>query len=685
MKISMEWLQDYVSITESVETLKEDLTMIGLLVEGVQPAAGGPVLDIEVTSNRPDCLSHIGIAREVAARYDRPLQFPAVEKELEADSETIPFGIEIRDPDLCPRYVGLVLDGVAVGESPEWMRRRLEAAGMRSLNNIVDITNYVLLETGHPLHAFDFDRLRGGRIVVGRAGEGARMETLDGVERSLDGQMLVINDGEGPVAIAGVMGGIHSEISPSTRRVLLEAAWFKPQSVRRTSRRLGLSTEASYRFERGADWDNTVFSIARACRLMREIAGGRVAGSLKDVYPVKMEPPRIRLDPEEIRRLLGVALDARFVEATLGRLGFRTEKREGGGWDVVCPSWRADMERPADLVEELARFHGYHNIPAELPPSRTPGAHSPVYLLENTVRAALAGQGYCEGVNLSFASPADHGEFPPPWAAERVAVANPLTEETEFLRTSLAAGLVRAAKRNFNVGRKRVCLFEIGKVYAQGPDGTPGERNILGILGTGEVLERSWLTQEGEIGFFHLKGLVDALLGRLRVPSWEVEPLTSCAWLDPADGASLKVEGEMVGVMGSLAPELEERYKLRQPVYIAEIDLERLGRRAFAPIVYRSVPKMPSAERDLSIVVGKDVAWGTIERGILSLGIRELVEIRLMDVYEGEKIPAGRASLSLRLTFLDRERTLTIDRVQGFMNTVLSFLNTNYGAGIRSL
>lgn len=329
MKISMEWLQDYVSITESVETLKEDLTMIGLLVEGVQPAAGGPVLDIEVTSNRPDCLSHIGIAREVAARYDRPLQFPAVEKELEADSETIPFGIEIRDPDLCPRYVGLVLDGVAVGESPEWMRRRLEAAGMRSLNNIVDITNYVLLETGHPLHAFDFDRLRGGRIVVGRAGEGARMETLDGVERSLDGQMLVINDGEGPVAIAGVMGGIHSEISPSTRRVLLEAAWFKPQSVRRTSRRLGLSTEASYRFERGADWDNTVFSIARACRLMREIAGGRVAGSLKDVYPVKMEPPRIRLDPEEIRRLLGVALDARFVEATLGRLGFRTEKREG--------------------------------------------------------------------------------------------------------------------------------------------------------------------------------------------------------------------------------------------------------------------------------------------------------------------------------------------------------------------
>jgi phenylalanyl-tRNA synthetase beta chain len=685
MKISMEWLREYVSLTESAETLKEDLTMIGLLVEGVETSGGGGVLDIEVTSNRPDCLSHIGVAREVAALYGRRLEMPAVETGFGAVSGEVPFGIEIRDPELCPRYVGLLLDGVAVGESPAWMQRRLEEAGMRPLNNIVDITNYVLLETGHPLHAFDFDRLRGGKIVVGRAREGERLETLDGVERSLDGQMLLINDGERPVAIAGVMGGLDSEISPSTTRVLLEAAWFKPESVRRTSRRLGLTTEASYRFERGADWDNTVFSIARACRLIREIAGGRVAGSLKDVYPVKMEPPRIRLESAHIRQLLGVELDDGFVETTLQRLGFRVGKGVGGCWDVGCPPWRADMQREADLIEELARFHGYQNIPAEFPPSRTAGAHSPVYALENSVRGALAGQGYSEAVNLSFASPADHGEFPPPGGGERVSVANPLTEETEFLRSTLAAGLVRSAKRNFHAGRRRVCLFEIGKVYAPGPDGTPGERNTLGILGTGAFLERNWTSPEAEYGFFHLKGLLDALFTRLRIPSWETEPLRSCGWLGSADGSTVKVAGDAVGVMGSLAPELEERHKLRQPVYLAELDLERLGRRAFAPIVYESLPKFPSAERDLSIVVGKDVAWGTIERGILSLGIRELAGIRLMDVYEGEKIPAGRASLSLRFTFLDRERTLTIDRVQDFMNTVLSFLNTNYGAGIRSL
>ena len=295
MKISLEWLREYVEIKESPDKLKEDLSMVGLLVEFVEEVQGTPVFDIEVTSNRPDCLSHIGIAREVAAIYHRTLSLPPMQENLSVSSETIPYEIEVKDEDLCPRYVAVVLEDILVGTSPAWMQKRLLAAGMRPLNSIVDITNYVLLEMGHPLHAFDYDVLRQGKIVVGRAHPGQRMKTLDGLDRELDSDMLLINDGEGPVGIAGIMGGLNSEISSSTTRVLLESAYFEPASIRRTSKKLGLSTEASYRFERGADWDNTVPAIARTCHLIEQLAGGRIGGSLRDIYPQKKDPVRILL------------------------------------------------------------------------------------------------------------------------------------------------------------------------------------------------------------------------------------------------------------------------------------------------------------------------------------------------------------------------------------------------------
>ena len=311
MKISIEWLREYLELPETPQKLKDDLSMIGLLVEGVEDAYGTTVLEVEVTSNRPDCLSHIGVARELAALYRRPLRLPGAGRPPGLASDRIPCAVEVRDPELCPRYTALVLDGVRVGESPDWMQRRLLAAGMRPLNTVVDITNYVLLETGHPLHAFDYDVLRGGRIVVARAHSGQRMRTLDGVERELDESMLLVNDGEGPVAIAGVMGGMESEISSSTGRVLLESAYFQPASVRRTSKKLGLSTEASYRFERGADWDNTVPSIGRACRLIEELAGGRLASSLQDVYPVRKEPVSITLRQSSAAAMIGVRAEVR--------------------------------------------------------------------------------------------------------------------------------------------------------------------------------------------------------------------------------------------------------------------------------------------------------------------------------------------------------------------------------------
>jgi phenylalanyl-tRNA synthetase beta chain len=684
MKISVEWLKEYIEIRESPEKLKEDLTMIGLLVESIAEADGTAVLDIEVTSNRPDCLSHIGIAREVAALYQRPLRSPMVQEKRAVSPETVPYKIEIRDPDLCPRYVALALDGIRVGASPLWMQRRLEAAGMRPLNNIVDITNYVLLEMGHPLHAFDFDVLRQGKIVVARARQGEKMRTLDGVDRDLDGEMLLINDGEGPVAIAGVMGGLNSEISPSTTRILLESAYFQPASIRRTSRKLGLSTEASYRFERGADWENTVPAIARACYLIEQLAGGHIAGSMQDVYPTKKNPVRISLKRENATALLGVDLSSEFIESTLRRLEFKVEECGNGAWEVTCPACRADMELEADLIEELARFYGYQNIPATLPPSRTIGTISPTYELENSVRQLMSGHGYCEAVNLSFASESDHNEFHP-MQGERIAVRNPLTEDTQFMRTTLVPGLVRSAKRNFNYGRHLVRLFEIGKVYYRRPDGVPQERNALGILGTGGFADRNWMLTEADYGFFHLKGALTALLRNARIRDFHIEPADSIAWLNTMDAAVLKIGGESIGVLGSLSPLIEDKYKLKQPVYLAEIDLERMARHAFPAISYDPLPKYPSVERDLSIVVSRDLAYHAISRGITELALPELTDILLIDVYEGEKIPANKVSLTLRLTFQDREKTLTIDRVQDFVNTVLSFLKRSFSAELRSI
>jgi phenylalanyl-tRNA synthetase beta chain len=683
MKISIEWLKDYVEINESPEKLKEDLSMIGLLVESMTEVQGTVVLEIEVTSNRPDCLSYIGIAREVAALYHRPLRLPSMQEKLSIPSDRIPCQIEIWDEDLCPRYVGLVLDGIKVGVSPDWMRRRLEAAGMRPLNNVVDITNYVLLEMGHPLHAFDYDVLRQGKIVVARARQGVRFQTLDSAERELDGEMLTINDGEGPVAIAGVMGGMNSEISLSTARVLLESAYFNPSSIRRTSKKLGLSTEASYRFERGSDWENTVPAIARACSLIEQFAGGKIAGSLKDVYPRKKDPVRIILQQRNVKALLGVNLPGEFIESTLRGLNFSLTPGANQSWEVICPTYRADMELEADLIEELARFYGYGNIPATLPPSKTIGIHSPIYRLENSIREMMSGQGYYEAVNLSFAGESDHLEFPP-LQGERAAVRNPLTEDTQFMRTSLAPGLVRSAKRNFNYGQRMVRLFELGKVYYIGPDGIPVERNVLGILGTGGFANQNWKNTVASYDFFHLKGSLSSLLQGLRIPSFEIEP-AAIGWLNATESAILKIGEETAGAFGSLSVSLEEKYKLKQPVYIAEIDFECIARHAFSLPSYDPLPKYPSADRDISIVVARDLAFQTIHKGISRLGIPELLQIQLIDAYEGEKIPEGKVSLTLRLTFQDCERTLTVDRVQDFIDTVLSFLSKNYGAGLRSI
>ena len=682
MKISIEWLREYLDLPESAEQLALILTMAGHVVESITEIAGDPVLEVEITSNRPDCLSYLGIAREIAALYGTKLRTPRTAKMLRARQERAEYHIEIRDRDLCPRYVGLVLDGIRIGPSPDWMQRRLAASGMRPVNSIVDITNYVLLEYGHPLHAFDFDKLHEGRIIVGRARQGQKMETLDGIERELDSEMLLINDGAGPVAIAGVMGGRDSEISDTTTRVLLECAYFQPASVRRTSKKLGLSTEASYRFERGADWDGPPAAIARTCYWIRRLAGGQIAGSLQDVYPEPIAPVRIGLRRDRAEALLGVSLTPEFIGSTLKSLHFKPVRQGKGQWLVQCPTFRADMELEADLIEEVARFYGYQRIPATIPASRSAGQSSAVHSPEQATRHIMRGLGFSEIMSLSFAGEQDQRRFPPP-EGQSLEIRNPLTEETRFLRAALVPGLVRAVKCNFNHNQYQVQLFEIAKIFRRGADGAVCERNTLAMVGTGAGAGRSWLDPGAEYDFYRLKGAVLALLAGLRCAPAEVVPAPPPAWLNEASSAALMIDGKCLGVLGALHPALAEEYKLKQTVHIAEIDFQGLCPYLFSPIRFQPLARFPSVERDLSITVSREVSYGALRRAILDLGIGELAALELTDVYEGDQIPAGRVGMTLRFTFLDREGTLVIDRVQRFSDNVVRLLRESFGAELR--
>lgn len=681
MRISIEWLREYLDLPENPERIRDDLTMLGLLVESVGECAGSQVLEIEVTANRPDWLCHYGVARELAALYGRKLRPVRILRRLSSEHERLPFSIEIRDPDLCPRYVGLVLDGIRVRPSPDWMQRRLEAAGMRPVNNVVDITNYVLLELGHPLHAFDFRRLREGKIVVARARAGQHFTTLDGIGRELDGDMLLINDGAGPVALAGVMGGLESEITEKTDAVLLECAYFDPVAVRRTSKKLGLSTEASYRFERGADWDGPVRAIARTAYFIRKLAGGRVAGSLQDVLQRRLEPVRIDLRRARAEALLGVSLQDRFIVSTLKKLHFRPKRTGTGGWQVTCPSYRVDVTLEEDLIEEIARFYGYNRIPASLPRGTAAGIPSPVFREECAARRILLGLGYSEAVNLSFAEKNDFRMFGA-GAGAPVQIRNPLTSETEYLRASLIPGLVRAARRNFSYDRFDVRLFELGKVFCAGPDG-PSERRALAVLGTGAPAGRNWRRPAQDYDYYHLKGVLGALLQAMKSAPWEILPDRAIPWLNPADASVLRLEGATVGTLGSLHPALAEELKLKQAVFVAELDFAELVRHLREAVPFRPPARFPSAERDISLVVAREVPYADIRAAIEHMALPELAGIELMDVYQGEQIAAGKVSLLLRLTFQDPEATLTVDRLQRLGDNIRSLLRVRFGADFR--
>lgn len=643
------------------------------------------VLDVELTPNRADCLSVVGVAREVAALTGAPLRVPAPAVPEAGDPVEGQTSIEIHAPDLCHRYAARIARGVRLGPSPLWLTQRLRAAGVRAISNVVDVTNYVLLELGHPLHAFDLRRLAGERIVVQRAREGERFVTLDGQERVLDPDTLMICDAERPVGLAGIMGGLNSEVQEDTTDLLLESAYFQPENIRSSSRRLGLRTEASYRFERGTDVEGLLRALDRAAELIVELGGGTVARGVWDAYPTPHAPARVTLRLAKVASVLGVAIPAARVEAHLTGLGMTVLARDGDRFEVAIPTHRIDLEREIDLIEEVARLEGYDAIPVTLP--RVPMACEPVperLMLADRARDALVAAGLREAVTLSFIDPAEDDRLAlPPDSALRpkVALQNPLSRETAVLRTSLLPGLLQAAGLNARRQARDVRLFEVGRTFHPVAE-QPLPREVLRVAGVlaGRRRPLGWSDGAEAVDFYDLKGAVEDLLDRLQVRGARWETAGDLPWLHPGRAARVTAGETMLGWVGQVHPERLDAYEIPSDTYAFELDLDAAGRVGREPGHFGGLDRFPGTERDVALLVDREVTAQQVAEAIASLESPLIRSATLFDAFEGGRLPEGKVSLAFRVTYRSEERTLTEEDVIRVEQELLRRLEERVGA-----
>jgi phenylalanyl-tRNA synthetase beta chain len=691
MKVVYNWLKEFVDATAPPADLRGRLSLAGIAVDSVEESAAGPVLDAEITANRPDCLGHYGIAREVAAIYRlpvKPLQPKLKESTEKASSAT---RVEIEAPDLCGRYTARVLRGVKVQPSPDWLRQRLEAIGQNSINNLVDVTNYVMFELGQPLHAFDLDKLAERRIVVRRARTGERIRTLDGVERTLTKEMCVIADASRAVAIAGVMGGADSEIGFSSRNILIESAWFDPISVRRTSKALGLRTEASYRFERGADPEMAEMASRRAAELIQQVAGGEILSGVVDVYPGREASRAIELSRKELLRVMGADVPDRDIEGILGALGFHPVRKDAqrgsegsllAMWECRQPSWRRDVARAIDLIEEVARHCGYDKFPPRLPPAKQPAHRLPHAAALDRVRERVISLGYQEIVAIPLVDARRDEIFRAEGVAPAV-IGNPLAEDASVMRSTGVVGMIGALEWNLNHGQRNLRLFEIGKTYEL-RDGEPVETPVLTLGATGLAREKTIHESAREFSFADLEGDLDRVGELAGGFAWQPG---GPKWLAGARAAQVLTGNAVLGMAGQLARRIADQLKLRQEIFLAELRLDSLlegvetarATRKFAPI-----PRFPAVERDFSLVLSDGVAFAQVAEAIRALGIPELQTVGALDLFRGGQVPAGKFSLMIRVTFQSADATLTDAQIADFSSRIVAALEKRLGATLRA-
>jgi len=680
MKISYEWLKEFVDLNISPEELTSLFNQVGLMVETTEKIEGDAVYEIETYANRPDTLVHLGVAREIATLLDLSLKsktWPLVELE-QPTSDLI--DIQIMDSKLCPRYCGLVVKGVKVCPSPEWLRKRVEAIGLRPINNVVDISNYVCFSLGQPIHTFDLNKIGGAKIIIRKARKGETIRTLEGMLVDLSPEMMVIADESRPVAIAGVIGGEESGITEKTRDVFIESANFNPISVRLTAKKLGLTTDASYRFERGADVNCAPVAATMAASLLCSF-GAMASRGLLDVYPAPGKLKTVTLRLKRIAELLGVEIPSDFVIKTLTGLGLKLKEEGKNVWSVEVPSFRVDLEREADLIEEVARFYDYDRIPSEVTPAKSfelPADRKRERLWR--LKEILFHQGFDEVINFSFADP----EKEKIWQTglNPIKLKNPISSRSSMLRTSLLPGLVENAVWNFNREAEGVHIFEVGNIYFWEDKEVHKEKLRLGILSTGIREGQTWKEPKKETDFFVLKGAVESLVSLLGLNSLDFKS-EGHPFFEDGQSLQMFLKNEPLGYLGVIKKAIARNYELESPAYGAELDLSELLERQLKPFTFVQIPKFPGTSRDLSFLLDESVPYQEIHRQLQKLNVPYLERFEVYDRFQGESIPPGRVSFAVRFFFRHQARTLQTEEVDRAMLDILSQLKTSLKIQLR--
>jgi len=701
MKVVYNWLKDFVDVTAAPQEVASRLALSGTNIAGVENGPHGAVIDAEVSSNRPDCLGHYGISREVSAIYKLPLKHVSPKPAESAAKASDAVKVEIQSPELCGRFTARVIRNVKIQPSPKWLKDRLEASGVASISNVVDISNYVMLELGHPLHTFDYDKVREHKIVVRRANANEKMRTLDGIERQFDSNICMIADGDGsrPIGIGGIMGGAETEISFSTKNVLIECAWFEPVAIRRTARFLKLHSEASTRFGRGADPEMAELASRRAVELILQLAGGELLSGVVDIYPGKRAPKKIRVTRAEILRVMGADVPDKQIEASLGALGFapvRIDHNRGAegsllaAWECTQPSWRAEVEREIDLIEEIARIYGLDKFPPRLPAARQGAARLPYYEAETRLRERLVGFGYREILTIPHVAEERDALFRPEGVSP-ARLSNPLSEEANVLRSTGIVTMAAALEWNLNHGQRNARLFEIGRHYRLNGNESV-ETRVLTIGATGEAREKGLYDTARDFSFADLKGDLDSIGELCDGFRWEDG---GAEWLHAARRGSVQLningsgeaKNDSLGVAGQLARRVAEKLKLRQDVFLAELELDPVYAAMHAAKEarrYEPLPRFPGVERDFSLLLADGTKFSDVTKTIQSLGIKEISAIEATDLFRGKNVPAGKYSLLVRVTFQSREATLTEAQIGDFSGRIISALENNLGAQLRA-
>jgi len=716
MRISPQWLREFVDLKVPDRQLADDLTLAGIAVESIKTdLAPHPLLfEMEIGTNRPDAMCHYGVARECSAIYDVALK-PMKPQLPKAKAVAKPFPIAIEDPTGCRRYTARVVRKGKIAPSPAHVVERLKIDDHGGVSNAVDASNYTLMEIGHPTHAFDLDKIEGGKIIVRRARPGETLKTLDGVDRKLDPEDLIIADARKPVGLAGVMGGLDSAISESTRNILIEAAWFDPASVRKTARRHGMHTDASHIFERGADWSATALACDRVTQLILETAGGELEGEPVDVVAGHVVRHSIWLRHKEVLRILGQEIQPESIARILNRLGFKlSDVRESfpGGiriatltpeeleeyrararakgielpdWNVDAendfivdlPTWRLDVEREIDLIEEIARIYGYNRFANTLPSFSGGVVELPNAGKETKVRSLLLALGYNEAISSSFISTSEAGAFS---GATMVPLANPLSEEQSVMRSSLVPGMLNMLGWNLNRGTSDVRLFEVGHVFSAPSEETTQETRMLSIGATGNAVEASVHGPARASTFFDLKGHVETLLDAFEVGNLRLERTDR---YHPGRGARAVVDGTVLAEFGQLHPDVAAARKLKQDIYVAEINLDHLFALPLRTPRYQPLSRFPAVDRDFSFLFGDAVSYERIQSAVRALNIAEMRGFRPVEMFRGGTVPQGKYSMLLRAQFQSAERTLRDDEVAQWSAQIIQALEA-IGGSLRS-